>query len=282
MKNILLIIIISVYTSSFSQVKIDTSEIKSIRYEWKLNDSKNDSTLNQILTEYNSGIYKEEFTSVKTDNHEYPFINIFEPKFKYLNRDQKSGLKVHYWSAMNGFQRNYYNKFGILDSVYFVYKKDSLKEFKKNTIQKYRRKGKLDYLINENNEKEVYTYNLFGKLKRIDVYKDSVLYEINTFKNGLLIKQKYPTREKYRKQFEFEYDKKGRLILRDDSDTELYKYEYNEFGLSKSEKILKSKNMIIEYSIFIYVNQGLLRNKKEYRKIGGKERLLDEYNYTYK
>jgi len=280
--QLLFIILISISTWSFSQVKIDTSEIKSIRYEWKLNEEKNDSTLNQILTEYKSGIYKEEFPNFKTENHEYPFINIFESKSEYLNRDQKSGLKVHFWSAMNGFQKNYYDQNGILDSVYFSYKKDTLKQLKKRTTKEYRRNGKLGYLINENNEKEVYTYNLFGKLKRIDVYKDSVLYEINNFKKGLLIDQIYPTRKKYRKKFTYEYDKKGRLIFRDESDSELFKYEYNEFGLSKSEKILKSKNMVLEYSIFIYDKNGLLRNKKEYRRIGGKERLVNEYNYTNK
>ncbi len=111
-KNFLRIILISVSASSFSQVKIDTSEIKSIRYEWKLDKKKNDSTLNQILTEYRSGIYKEEFTDFKKEHHEYPFINIFESKSDYLNRDQKSSLKVHYWSAMNGLQKNFYDEYG--------------------------------------------------------------------------------------------------------------------------------------------------------------------------
>ena len=94
MKKILLIILISVSTSSFSQVKIDTSEIKSIRYEWKLNKVKSDSTLNQILTEYKSGIYKEVFPDVKKKRHKFPLMNIFESKTDFLNREIKQNLNM--------------------------------------------------------------------------------------------------------------------------------------------------------------------------------------------
>jgi hypothetical protein len=279
MKNILLIILISVFTSSFSQVKIDTSEIKSIRYEWEIDIKKNDSTLHQILTEYKSGIYKEEFVDFKKEHHEYPFINIFESKSNYLNRDQKPSLKVHYWSAMNGLHKNFYDKYGNLDSVYSRYEKDSLKEWKYKIAKEYRRKGKLKYLINQNDEKEVYTYNLFGKLKKIDVYKDSVLYEINNYRKGLLINQIYPTRKKYRKKFTYEYDKKGRIIKRDDNDYHLYLYQYNEFGLIKIEKIFKKRNIIVEYTLFIYDKNGILKRKKEFAR---KDKLRNEFYYVYK
>jgi len=279
MKNILLIILISVSTSSFSQVKIDTSEIKSIRYEWKLNTKKNDSTLNQILTEYKSGIYKEEFPDFKKEHHEYPFINIFESKTDYLNRKVKQTLKVHYYSALGGESKFYYDKYGNLDSIYQNYYKDSLKEWKYKIKKEYRRKGKLKYLINKFDEKEVYHYNFFGNLKKVELYKDSVLYEISNYKKGLLISEVYPTRKKYRKKFTYDYDKKGRIIKRDDSDYDLYLYEYNKFGLSKIEKIFKSKNMVVEYTLFIYDKNGILKRKKEFAR---NDKLRDEFVYEYK
>jgi len=279
MKNFLLIILITVSTSSISQVKIDTSEIKSIRYEWKLDYKKKDSTLNLILTEYKSGIYKEEFLDFKRDHHEYPFINIFESKSKYLIRDLKPSLKVHYWSAMNGLNKNFYDKFGVLDSVYFSFQKDTLKEWTIKIKKEFRRKGKLNWMINQNEEKEVYNYNLFGKLKRIDVYKDDVLYEINNYKKDLLINQVYPTRKKYRKKFTYEYDKKGRLTKRDEDDYEFYRYKYNEFGISKIEKIYKKKNLVMVYTIFIYDENGILKRKKEFTR---NDKLRNEFLYEYK
>jgi hypothetical protein len=279
MKNFLLIILISISTLSFSQVKIDTSEIKSIRYEWKLNEEKKDSTLNQILTEYKSGIYKEEFPSFKKEHHEYPFINIFESKTHYLNRKVKQTLKVHYYSALGGESKFFYDRYGNLDSIYQNYYKDSLKEWKFKIKKEYRRKGKLKYLINKFDEKEVYHYNLFGNLKKIELYKDSVLYEISNYKKGLLISEVYPTRKKYRKKFTYEYDKKGRIIKRDDNDYHLYLYEYNKFGLSKIEKTFKSKNMVVEYTLFIYDKNGILKRKKEFAR---NDKLREEFIYEYK
>ena len=279
MKNILLIIFISVSTSSFSQVKIDTSEVKSIRYEWKLDKKKNDSTLNQILTEYKSGIYKEEFTDFKKEHHEYPFINIFESKSGYLNREHKSSLKIHFWSVGNGLQRNYYDEYGNLDSIYSNYNKDTLREWKYSIKKEYRRKGKLKYLINKENGKELYYYNSFGNLKKIELYKDSILYEISNYKKGLLVSEVYPTRKKYRRKFTYEYDKKGRIIKRDDNDYDFHRYQYNEFGLSKIEKIYKKKNVVMEYKVFIYDKNGILKRKKEF---GRNDKLRDEFVYEYK
>ncbi|MDO1512196.1 hypothetical protein Q2T41_05955 [Maribacter confluentis] len=279
MRNILLIILISVSTSCFSQIIIDTSEIKSIRYEWKLDKKTNDSTLNQILTEYKNGIYKEEFPSFRKEHHEYPFINIFESKSPHLNRDLKLSLKIHYFSAMDGEQKYFYDKFGVIDSVYFNYQKDSLKEWSIKIEKTFRKKGKIKWVINENGEKEVFNYNLFGKLQRIDVYKDSLLHEINTYKNGLLIKQSYPNRKKYRKEFIYEYNKNGRLLKQDDDDYHFYKYEYNKFGIAKIEKVYKKKNIVMEYTIFSYNKNGLLKSKIDFWRNG---KLRNEYVYLYK
>ena len=279
MKNILLIIIISVYTSSFSQIEIDTSEIKSIRYEWKIDSKQNDTTLNQILTEYKSGIYKEVFVDFKKEHHKFPFINIFESKRYYAGRDLKINKKVHYYSVLSGESKFFYDKYGHIDSIYQNYYKDSLREWKYDIKKAFKRKGKLEYLINKREQKEVYHYNLFGKLKRIELYKDSILYEISKFKNGLLTSVFYPTRKKYRRKFIYEYDKRGRIIKRDDSDYDLYLYRYNEFGLSKIEKIFKSKNKVVEYTLFSYDKNGFLISRKEFAR---NDKLRNEYYYEYK
>ena len=282
MKKFLLIFLISGFTSSFCQTKIDTSDVKSIRYEWEIDLKKNDSTLNQILTEYGSGIYKEEFKNFTDNNHKFPFINLFESDFYYSGKDFKLTKKIYYFSALNGESKYFYDRHGNIDSIYQSYFKDTLTEWKYKIKKKYRKNGKLDFLINKSDEKEVYTYNLFGHLKTIELYKDSTLYEISTYKKGLLIDVFYPTREKYRKYFTYDYDNKGRITKRDDSDYDLYLYEYNEFGLSKIDKIFKSKNRIVESTIFSYNKDGLLKSRKEYRISKNKKILTNEYHYTYK
>jgi hypothetical protein len=277
MRNILLIIIISVYTSSFSQVRIDTSEIKSVRYEWKIDSKRKDTILNQILTEYKSGIYKEVFPDFKKEHHRYPFINIFESKTKYLNKKIKANLKVHYWSVSKGLQKNFYDEFGNLDSIYTNYYKDSLIEKKYKIKKVYKRKGKLKYLINKFGEKEEHFYSLFGNLKRIEKSNDSVTFLTQYFKNGKVVEVAYRSGIK----FNYEYDKNGQVIKRNDH-TGTYYYRYNNSELKSIEKYLTKKNILIERTLFAYNPNGILIGKKDYKKIGGKERLINDYKYAYK
>lgn len=275
MKKILLVIIFLYYSSILSQIKIDTSDITSIQYEWKI--KKNDSTLTKILTKYKSGIYKEEFPDIKKPKDKYPFVNIFESKSGYLNRDLKSSLRVHYWSFSNGFQRNLYNKYGHIESTQGKFYGDSLLIWQTTYKKVYRRKGKLKYLLNENNEKEIFHYDLFGKLKKTEIFRDSVLYQINYYKNGLLIKENFPTRKKYRKEFTYEYDNHGRLVKRDDSDYDLYNYYYNQNGIIRKEKIYKKRNRVIEYSLYQYDKNGELIIRKDYNR---KNKIIAEFSYN--
>lgn len=277
MKNILIIIIISIYTSSFSQVQIDTSEVKSVRYEWKIDLKRKDTILNQILTEYESGIYKEVFPNFKKEHHRYPFINIFESKTEYLNKKIKPNLKVHYWSVSRGLQKNFYDEFGNLDSIYSNYCKDSLIEKKYKIKKVYKRKGKLKYLINKFGEKEEHFYSLFGNLKRIEKSNDSVTFLTEHFKNGKIVEVAYRNRIK----FNYEYDKNGRVIKFNDR-TGTYHYKYNNSKLSSIEKFLTKKNILFERFHFTYDEDEILIEKKEFKKIGGKERLINKYRYTYK
>jgi len=146
MKNILLIILITFSTSVFSQVKMDTSEIISKRYEWKLNNKKNDSTLNQILTEYKSGIYREDFSDFENPKSKFGHYFIYDKN--NANGKLKAETKHIEFAFGNTFQRNYYDKNGNLDSIkQKLWKNDSLKEMSFNVHKKYNDKSKLKTLI---------------------------------------------------------------------------------------------------------------------------------------
>jgi hypothetical protein len=268
---------ISIYTLSFSQVKIDTTEIKSVRYEWKLDLNKKDTILNQVLTEYKSGIYKEVFPNFKKEHHRYPFVNIFESKTPYLYKKIKPNLKVHYWSLSRALQKNFYDEFGNLDSIYSKYYKDTLIEKTHKIVKVYKRKGKLKYLINQHGEKEEYFYNLLGKLKRIEKSNDTVTFLTEYFKNNTIIKVTYRSGI----TFNYKYDKNGKIIKCSDH-TGIYFYKYNNSELSSIEKFLTKKNILSERILFTYNSKGILIRKKEFKKIGEKERLINEYIYTYR
>ena len=279
MRTILTVTFLIFFDSlGFSQTSIDTSDVKSIQYEWKISKTGKDSTLTKVLTEFESGIYKEKFPDFKNPEYKYHFINIFEPKGPYLNRDLKSSLKVHYWSVINGFQRNFYNKHGHIDSTHGKYYADSILEWKTKYKKEYSGRGKLKYLLHDN-EKEIFHYNLFGNLKKTEIYRDSVLYRIDHYKKGLLIKEIYPSRKKYRKEFTYEYDNYGRLVIRDDSDYDLYKYYYNQNGIIRKEKIYKKRNRVIEYSLYKYDKEGNLIGRKDYDR---KNKIMAEFSYSNK
>lgn len=278
MKNIVSIVFILVFTSTYSQAIIDTSEIVSIRYEYKLNKKNKDSVLNQILTQYKSGIYKEVFTDFEKDPTKFYFTTIFESKTPHISRDLKSSIKLHYWQTTSGWQRYYYDAFGNLDSIFSRYEKDSLRAWNTTATNVYRSKGKLKYRINTNGDMEVYRYTLFGSLKRIEVYKDSVQFEIRNYKDGMLVNQIFPTRKEYRKKLSYKYDEKGRMIKRDDNDYEYVVYQYGDFGLSRIEKRYKKNNKVSEYSLFFYDKEGRLQNKKVFEP---SDRLREEFSYQY-
>ena len=270
MRKILLTTLLLSYSSIFSQIKIDTSDIISIKYKWKIDE--NDSTLTRILTEYKSGIFKEEFPEFKKPTHKYPFVNIFESKTDFLNRDVKESLKIHYWSLMNTYQENYYDKNGYSDSIY---RKDfqDIGEVARKIKKEYNRNGKIKFLINENKEKEVYEYNLFGQLKRINIYKNSILVQQNNYKKGLLISEIYPAKKL---SLHYEYDRKGRLNRKYEYDYYYYKYYYSDLGIIRKEKLVQKNDRIIEYSIYKYNQNGELVSKKDYDK---SDKLQAEYTY---
>jgi len=94
-----------------------------------------------------------------------------------------------------------------------------------------------------------------------------------------LTEQKFPTREKYRKKFTYEYDDKGRLLSRNDHDHFLWNYYYDNSQLIRKEKIFKKKNIEVEYFIYEYDNENKLESKKEYKYRHG---LIKLYKYEYK
>ena len=273
MRNFLLIIIISVSTSGFSQVKIDTSEIKSIRYEWNINPKTKDTTLWTKLTEYKSGFFCERFEFL---NDSSKFGNFSLSKGEYSEVNKKS--KNYVYGMGDGILKTYYDNYQNPDSIVLTIYKP---EYKKNSTyikKNYKNKGKLDFMTNLDG-KNLYKYNLFGKLKRIEQFRDSILYKISDFKNGLLISETFPTRKKYRKKFTYGYDGEGRMILKNADDYTFLKYYYNDFGIEKIEKIYKKNNSVVEYTLFDYDKEGKLIWKKE---LYGKDILRQEFFYEYK
>ncbi|PKG50141.1 hypothetical protein [Olleya sp. 1-3] len=275
MKNILLIILILVSTSSFSQVKIDTSEIKSIRFEWNIDTKTKDTTLHTKLTEYKSGFYIEKIEFMN-DSTEFGHFFIY----KSDNNDilTKTSIENHVTGMGNGIITTYFDKYRNPDSIVTLTRKPEFKKIFVPIEKRYKKKGKLDY-ISDLDGKNFYKYNLFGKLKRIEHFRDTTLYKISEYRKNHLISETFPTRKKYRKKFTYEYDKKGRIIKRDDNDQDFYRYQYNEFGLSKIEKIYKKRNMVTEYTLYIYDKNGILKRKKEFIR---NDKLRNEYIYEYK
>src|SRR5690606_24241347 len=89
MRNILLIILISVYTSSFSQVNIDTSEIKSIRYEWNINPKTKDTTLLTSLIKYKSGFFNWKMES-SNDSTKFGSFSLSKGEYSEVNENSKN------------------------------------------------------------------------------------------------------------------------------------------------------------------------------------------------
>jgi len=256
-------------------VKIDTSEVKSIRYEWNINPKTKDTTLWSKLTKYKSGFFFEKLEFLN-DSSRFGHFFISNGKFSYVRRNLNS--KNYETGIGNGILKTHYDNYQNPDSIVLLKYEPEFKRIKTVIEKKYKRKEKLEF-ITDLDGKNYYKYNLFGKLKRIEHYRDSVLYRIDDFKNGLLISETFPTRKKYRKKFTYEYDKKGQLIIRDDDDYHFYRYEYNEFGIRKMEKVYKKKNAVVEYTIFEYDKNGILKRKKEFAR---NDKLRNEFIYEYK
>ncbi|WP_405568985.1 hypothetical protein [Winogradskyella sp. Asnod2-B02-A] len=274
MRNFLLIILISVSTSSFSQVKIDTSEIKSIRYEWNINPKTSDTTLWTKLTEYKSGFYHEKMEFL---NDSSKFGHFFIYKGEKIESQKRADIENHVSGMGNGIINIYYDKFKNPDSIVLLKYEPDFKRISTTIEKQYKRNRKLEF-ITDLDGKNYYKYNLFGKLKRIEHYRDSVLYRIDNFKNGLLISETFPTRKKHRKKFTYEYNKRGQLVKREDDDYHFYRYDYNEFGIRKIEKVYKKKNAVVEYTIFNYDKNGILKRKKEFAR---NDKLRNEFIYEY-
>lgn len=259
----------------FSQHEIDTSEVKTIRYEWNINQETKDTTLSTKLTEYKSGFFYEKIEYLKDSSK---FGHFFIYKGKKMETQTRSDIENHVLGMGNGIIKIYYDKHKNPDSIVTSIYDPEFKKIFVSIKKRYKRKAKLDY-ITDLDGKNVYKYNLFGKLKRIEQFRDTVLYKMSDFKNGLLIRETFPTRKQTRKKFIYEYDKKGRMILKDADDYYLFKYSYSDFGIVKSEKIYKKRNLIDSYSLYEYDVKGKLIRKKDF---GRKDRLRQEYFYEYK
>ncbi|PWK17862.1 hypothetical protein [Xanthomarina spongicola] len=270
MKKILQIIIISVYTSSFSQVQIDTSVVKSIRYKWSISNKKKDPVLLTILTEYKSGFYKKDI--VRNNNMSFTTIS----KGKICDKREDGNSKIYIHKSNFGLTKFHYDNYQNLDSIILLKYNPELKKTKFIVEKEYKRKGKLKYIIDKYNGKKNYKYNQFGQLKTIEHYNtESTLYKISHYKNGLLISE---TKPKYRSEITYEYSKDNKLIKKSGSYT-VTQYEYNDFGLKKIERISRKNNVVMNYTLYFYNENGTLERKKYF---GKNDHLINDFIYEYK
>jgi YD repeat-containing protein len=198
----------------------------------------------------------------------------------YESKDDNTRIKprrIHVHAYGNALLTNYFDAYGNRDSLVAILYNPNYKKIVIPFSKKYKRKGKLEFLADEDGI-NYYKYNFFGRLKRIEYFRDTVLYRISTYQKNRLVHETFPTRKKYRKNFEYAYDKKGRIIKKDNDDYYFYRYEYNEFGLSREEKVYKRRDIVEEYILFTYDENGRLIRKKTYRR---KNRLISEYFYKY-
>ncbi len=275
MRKILLSILLFLIYSNLIAQKIDTTQIKSIRYEWNLNIKSNDSSLTQILKEFKSGIFKDDYSDF--DNQKSKFGNYFLYDAKNKEGYLKAEVEHIALAVGNVFQRNFYDKDGYLESVFQkIWRNDTLKELSFKTKKTYDDRSRLKTLI-ERSKTYQYFYNENDAVERIEYYNDSTISKISDYRNGLLISEVFPQR-KYRKEFTYVYDEKNRMIKKDDDDFFYYIYKYNDFGIEQIERIYKKKEMSVGLETFEYNDKGLLI----VRKVFVKGKLINEYHYTYK
>ncbi|MDO6492443.1 MULTISPECIES: hypothetical protein [unclassified Cellulophaga] len=271
-------IILLLFSYPILAQEIDTAQVKLIRYEWRIDKKSKDSTLAGTLKEYKSGLFKIE--RERLSDEKSPFGSYYISGPGYETKKESPEFKYIVITVGNTYRRNYFDEYGYLDSIYQEsYIDGQKKKWNIKIEKKYKRKGKLEYLIDADGNRNIYSYNAFGKLKRIEQFKDSVLNKISFFKNNDLTSEKFPTRRKYKKDNFYEYDKKHRIVKRDDDDYDCYRYFYNSFGIERIERIYKKRNAIMEYRTFKYNAQGQLI--KQYF-FGHKNKLQSEYHYTYK
>nr|WP_321222469.1 hypothetical protein [uncultured Psychroserpens sp.] len=281
MRNYLLIILISVYSLSFSQVQIDTSDIKSIRFEWKINNKKQDTTLWTILTEYRSGFFKLKSNISDNVNDSTDYSSTFISNGIIKNEIQNDEIenrnsKLFVVKTNNGILKTYYDNYQNPDSIIILNYRPGFKKSKFIIQKKYKRKGKLKYISEDLNGMKNYKYNLFGKLRTIEHYNtDSILYKISHYKKNLLISE---TKPKYQSEITYEYNKNNKLI-KSYGNYAVTEYEYNKYGLKKIEKISRKNNVVMNYTLYFYKENGTLERKKEF---GKNDILINEFIYEYK
>ncbi|WP_040282716.1 hypothetical protein [Psychroserpens damuponensis] len=281
MKNYLLIILISVYSSSFSQVQIDTSDIKLIRFEWKINNKEKDTTLRTILTEYRSGFFKLKWNLSDDINSSTDYSPTFISKGIIKNEIGNDEIenrdsRIFITESSNGILKTYYDNYQNPDSIVILNYKPVFKKSKFIVQKEYKRKGKLKYISEDLNGRKNYKYNLFGKLRTVEHYNtDSTLYKISHYKKDLLILE---TKPKYQSEITYEYNKNNKLIKSSGSYA-VTEYEYNEHGLKKIEKFSRKNNVVMNYTLYFYKENGTLERKKEF---GENDILINEFIYEYK
>lgn len=306
MKHLLITIILVNCYLLHSQQHVDTTEVKRIRYEWKISTVTKDSTLNTTLTEYKSGFFKEETNFIndyyannlvsrydkkrsKNDSlNEFGFYEVY--KENVSNPLSELDSKQIYVKALsNNLMRLYYDKYNNIDSLVNTINRPVSEKVIIVRTNVYKRKDKLKYIItNSSGDSITFKYNFFGRLKVIEFYKDEKLHKTLHFKRKRLVSEKIFNSKRFKDVLRYEYNKKGQIIKEDINDYDFFRYKYQGELLVRKEQVQKRDNVIKNYTVYVYGNDNLIKSKKIYEtpdsvdvSFGKKDELIEEYFYTY-
>ncbi|QCY70745.1 hypothetical protein FHG64_15845 [Antarcticibacterium flavum] len=208
--------------NSYSQKYIDTSSVNNVREEWRINENSSDSTLTEILTEYQSGIIKQEFPTPEEES-KYGFYSFYEK--------DSLGNKIFHIQALNSVYSTYfYSKEDQLDSIIsYVDEKKIRKVFNNtnsDTLPNTQSGLKGETFIYDKKNRLVFETNTFEDIE-YQYGEKEITKEIKYYKGHKIIKE----------QTRYIYDLKGRLmekIVEYPGNNQmvirtLYKYNYPEY-----------------------------------------------------
>jgi len=257
----------------FSQRRIDTTEIASIRYEYEISTIIKDTTLSSRLIVYKSGFYKKvrDFmnnfkspVSNKTFKGEFGFFEIYTEKSEMPYSDL-STKKTYIMGVGDNLTKVYYDQKENVDSIVTI---SNIPESKKDKItfrNKYNKKDKPKFIVTIPTKDSInFKYNFFGKLKTQEEFENAKLKKIRYYKKNRLVGQKSFGKYNYKNKVNYIYNDRGLLIKEDVDDIFFYKYYYENDLLFRKEKLYKRSNEVINYTLFTYHTNGILKTKKKF------------------
>ncbi|MFD0963479.1 hypothetical protein [Pseudofulvibacter geojedonensis] len=207
MKKYIVLILLFLFTYSFSQVDIDTFEVDYIRTKYFYNPKTKYKFIYETTTKYKSGLYKSDlYGNIVVRNYD-----LKEPYFDYKGKTFLSSNK-------NRTMYIYYGKKKV-DSIKIKHRRwkhlDTLITYTKTRVKRKNRKriyknGLLIKDIRDPKNPISYTYNKQKKITKVTTENSNFLYTYDK-DNKLIIK------DRYRKTEEKLYIDRDKYIYKNDT-----------------------------------------------------------------